>query len=169
MKRVIVTTASSVPRLTRIFATTPLRTLKAWQAFHTIDAAAPYLPDAYVQAHFSFRLHTLGGQSVLAPRWIRAVDFANASMGSAVGELYVEQYFSPENQRLMNELVVRLRAALMDRLQHLSWMSDSTRAEALRKLANLEVQIGRPKVWIDYANLESRQRTCTVTRSERRR
>src|SRR5580692_13105406 len=34
-----------------------------------------------------------------------------------------------------------------------SWMSASTKAEALHKLANLEVQIGRPKVWIDYTKL----------------
>ena len=45
---VVVTTKTSVPRLAQIFAATPLETLKAWQAFSTIDAAAPYLPNAYV-------------------------------------------------------------------------------------------------------------------------
>ena len=70
---VIVTTSTSVPRLARIFASTQLETLKTWQAFSIIDAAAPYLPDPYVQAHFRFRSHTLGGQPTLAPRSVRAV------------------------------------------------------------------------------------------------
>jgi len=152
--RVIVTTKTSVPRLAEIFAATPLDTLKAWQAFSMIDSAAPYLPDAYVQARFSFRLHTLGGQPTLAPRWMQAVAFVNEAMGSAVGELYVQKYYPAENQQQMAVLVANLRSALQDRLEHLPWMSVSTKAEALRKLANLEVQIGRPKVWIDYTKLE---------------
>ena len=151
--RVVVTTKTSVPRLAEIFAATPLETLKAWQAFSTIDAAAPYLPDAYVQARFSFRLRTLGGQPTLAPRWMQAVAFVNEAMGSVVGELYVQKYFPQENQQQMAVLVANLRSALRDRLEHLPWMSVSTKAEALHKLANLEVQIGRPKVWIDYTKL----------------
>ena len=150
---VVVTTKTSVPRLSRIFAAAPLETLKAWQAFSIIDAAAPYLPEAYVQARFSFRLHTLGGQPTRAPRWMPAVAFVNEAVGSAVGELYVQKYFPQENQQQMAVLVANLRTALQDRLEHLSWMSASTKAEALDKLANLEVQIGRPKVWIDYSKL----------------
>jgi putative endopeptidase len=152
--RFVVTTKTSVPKLAQIFAATPLDTLKAWQAFSTIDAAAPYLPNAYVQARFSFRLHTLGGQPALAPRWVRAVDFVNEAMGSAVGELYVQKYFPQESRQQMGVLVANLRTSLRDRLEHLPWMSASTKTEALRKLANLEVQIGRPKVWIDYTKLE---------------
>jgi len=82
-----------------------------------------------------------------------AVAFVNEAVGSAVGELYVQKYFPQENQQQMAVLVANLRTALQDRLEHLSWMSASTKAEALHKLANLEVQIGRPKVWIDYTKL----------------
>ena len=74
-------------------------------------------------------------------------------MGFAVGELYVQKYYPPESQKQMAVLVENLRRTLQDRLEHLPWMGASTKAEALRKLANLEVQIGRPKAWIDYTNL----------------
>jgi putative endopeptidase len=106
-----------------------------------------------VQTQFDFRSHTLGGQPVLSPRWVRAVGFVNEAMGSAVGELYVQKYFPSESERQMATLVSNLRAALKDRIEHLSWMSTSTKTEALHKLANLEVQIGRPKVLIDYRAL----------------
>jgi putative endopeptidase len=150
---VVVTTNTSVPKLAHIFVATPVKTLKAWQAFHMIDGAAPYLPASFVHAQFAFRSQTLGGQPAMAPRWVRAVGFVNEAMGSAVGELYVQKYFPAESQQQMMALVSNLRAALKDRIEHLSWMSTPTKTEALRKLANLEVQIGRPKVWIDYGAL----------------
>jgi putative endopeptidase len=150
---VVLTTNTSVPKLAHIFVATPVETLKAWQAFHVIDSAAPYLSASFVQTQFAFRSHTLGGQPTLTPRWVRAVGFVNEAMGSAVGELYVQKYFTSESQQQMAILVSNLRAALKDRIEHLSWMSASTKTEALHKLANLEVQVGRPKVWIDYRAL----------------
>ena len=155
VQRVVMTINTSVPKLAKIFASTPLDTLKAWQAFHTIDAAAPYLPDAYVRAQILFRSQALGGQATLAPRWVRAVGFVNEAMGSAVGELYVKKYFPRENHEQISALVSNLRATLQDRLEHLPWMASSTKAEALHKLANLEVQIGQPEVWIDYRKLRA--------------
>lgn len=105
VQRVVMTINTSVPKLAKIFASTPLDTLKAWQAFHTIDAAAPYLPDAYVRAQILFRSQALGGQATLAPRWVRAVGFVNEAMGSAVGELYVKKYFPRENHEQISALV----------------------------------------------------------------
>ena len=77
----------------------------------------------------------------------------NGAMGSAVGELYVQKYYGPDSQQQMAVLVASLRSALRNRLEHLQWMGAATKAEALAKLSNLEVQIGRPKVWIDYTKM----------------
>src|SRR5882672_1839352 len=43
VQRIVVTTNTSFPKFGRIYAETPLDTLKAWQAFHVADGAAPYL------------------------------------------------------------------------------------------------------------------------------
>ena len=43
------------PKFTAIFSATLIETLKAWQAFHLVDNAAPYLSDRFVQARFAFR------------------------------------------------------------------------------------------------------------------
>jgi len=151
--QIIVTTTTSVQRLGGIFDATPICTLKAWQAFHAADSAAPFLSGTFVQAHFDFHMHVVTGQSELAPRWIRAVNLVNEVMGSAVGELYVSQSLTADSRRQMDEIVLGLRAALKQRLETLPWMSESTRSEALRKLTNLQVQIGAPSRWIDYSGL----------------
>ena len=151
--QIIVTTDTSVHRLASIFDSTPLSTLKAWQAFHAADTAAPYLSGTFGQAHFDFHMHAVTGQVEPAPRWVRAVTLVNEAMGSAVGELYSTQFLAANTRQQMDEIVLGLRAALKQRLETLPWMSESTRSEALRKLANLQVQIGAPARWIDYSGL----------------
>ena len=51
--RVVVTTNTAFPKVAKIYADTPLDTLKAWQAFHVADGAAPYLSKAFVDAHYA--------------------------------------------------------------------------------------------------------------------
>jgi putative endopeptidase len=151
--RVVLTTNTSIPQIARIFSSTPLETLKAWQAFRIADAGAPYLSKPFDDASFTFRKRVLGGQQVPAPRWRRGIGLLNEAMGSAVGELYVAQYLPPTAEAQALALVEDVRSALRSRIESLTWMDTATKAEALRKLANEEIQVGRPAKWVDYSNL----------------
>ncbi|HUH09499.1 MAG TPA: M13 family metallopeptidase N-terminal domain-containing protein, partial [Brevundimonas sp.] len=53
---------TAIPGIAQVFADTPIETLKAWQAFQTVDQASPYLSDALVDSRFEFRGKTLRGQ-----------------------------------------------------------------------------------------------------------
>jgi putative endopeptidase len=59
--RVVVVENTAIPKIAAIFARTPLDTLKAWQAFHLADAAAPYLSKRFVAANFVFHSKTMSG------------------------------------------------------------------------------------------------------------
>ena len=52
---------TAFPAKAKIFADTPVETLKAWQAFHTTDDSAPLLSKSFVDARFEFRNKTLNG------------------------------------------------------------------------------------------------------------
>lgn len=156
VERFIVTEKSAFPRLAAVYAATPLATLKAWQAFHVADTAAPYLSASMVNAHFSFFDRTLMGQQELAPRWKRAVATVSAGMGEAIGEDYVARYFPPQSKTMVERLVANLKVAFRARLEKLTWMSQPTKAEALAKLAGCTVKIGYPNKWRDYSALEIR-------------
>ncbi|HEV7384617.1 MAG TPA: peptidase M13, partial [Phenylobacterium sp.] len=93
--RVVVTTNTAFPKVAKIYADTPLDTLKAWQAFHVADGAAAYLSKPFVDAHFAFRNKELNGQPEQQPRWKRAVAFTNGAVGESVGRVYVARYFPP--------------------------------------------------------------------------
>jgi len=151
--RLIVTTNTAFPKIAAIYAATPIETLKAWQAFHLVDNAAPYLSDRFVQARFAFRDKALAGQPELRARWKRGVDFVDSEVGESLGRMYVARYFTPEAKAKMDALVGHIREALAARIRKVAWMSPETKAKAEAKLAKFTVKIGYPDKWRDYSTL----------------
>jgi putative endopeptidase len=144
---------TAFPKIAAIFDSTPLATLKAWQAFNLADQAAPYLSKPFVDAHFEFRGKTLTGQEEQRPRWKRGVRLVDSQIGEALGKLYVQAYFPPESKAKMLALVGDIRTAMKGRIERLDWMSQPTKAKALEKLAAFTVKIGYPVKWRDYSGL----------------
>jgi putative endopeptidase len=126
------------------------RTYLRW---HLIHATATKLSSPFVNENFAFYGKTLSGTPELAPRWKRVASAVDAAMGEAVGQLYVQKAFSPRAKERAIELVQNLRLALGDRIRQLDWMTESTREQALNKLAAFIVKIGYPDRWRDYSRL----------------
>ncbi len=155
--RIIVTTNTAYPKFAKVYGETPLETLKAWQAFHLADGAAPLLSKRFVDANFQFRDKELAGQPELRARWKRAAAFMDGAIGESIGRVYVSRYFPPESKARMDELVGNIRTALHGRIEKLEWMGPDTKARALDKLAKFTVKIGYPTEWRNYAGLEFRR------------
>ncbi|MBJ7412779.1 MAG: peptidase M13 [Phenylobacterium sp.] len=154
VERIVVTTNTAFPKFAKVYAETPLETLKAWQAFHLADDAAPYLSKRFVDANYAFRLKELAGQPEQQARWKRAATFMNGAIGESIGRVYVARYFPPESKAKMDALVGDVRTALGARIEKLDWMGPETKQRALEKLAKFTVKIAYPATWRDYAKLE---------------
>jgi putative endopeptidase len=152
--RFVVTTNTAFPKFAKVYEETPLETLKAWQAFHVADSAAPYLSKRFVDASFAFHNKELGGQPEQRVRWKRGVSFANNVIGESIGRVYVARYFPPESKAKMDALVGDIRTALHARIEKLDWMSSETKTKALEKLSKFTVKIGYTSKWRDYSPLE---------------
>ncbi|HEX9148670.1 MAG TPA: M13-type metalloendopeptidase, partial [Thermoanaerobaculia bacterium] len=155
--RAVVRQNTALPKLAKIFADTPVATLKAWEAFSVADDAAPYLSKRFVETNWEFRSKFLNGTEEQRPRWKRAVDAAEGAMGEAIGRTYVAEYFPPESKAKMEKLVADLRAAMKGRIENLQWMGPETKARALEKLSKFGVKIGYPSKWRDYSALVIRE------------
>ena len=151
--RAIIVQNTAFPKLAKIFADTPVETLKAWEAFHVIDDAAPLLSKQFADANWEFRSKYLNGTTEQRPRWKRGVSAAERAMGEAIGRTYVSDYFPPESKAKMEKLVADLRAAMKNRIEKLEWMQPETKKRALDKLAKFNVKIGYPVKWRDYSAL----------------
>ena len=152
-KKVVVAENTAFPLIAKVFADTPLDTIKAWEAFRTIDQAAPYLSDRFVTAQWTFRSHELGGAQEQRPRWKRAIGAVEGTIGEGLGRDYVAAYFPPESKAKMEGLVNDLRVALKARIENLTWMTPETKAKALEKLGKFGVKIAYPNKWRDYSGL----------------
>ena len=154
--RLIVRQDTAMPRIAAIYAETPMDVIQAWQAFHSVDDAAPRLSRRFLDAQWEFRSRDLNGQPMQRPRDKRGISFAEGMLGEAVGRQYVSEYFPAESKAKMEELVANLRIALANRIRTYTWMSAETQAAAQEKLEKFTVKIGYPNKWRDYSALEVR-------------
>ncbi len=154
--RLIVRQDTAMPLMAAIYAETPMDVIQAWQAFHSVDDAAPRLSRRFLDAQWEFRSRDLNGQPMQRPRDKRGISFAEGMLGEAVGRQYVSEYFPAESKAKMEELVANLRIALANRIRNYTWMSAETQAAAQEKLEKFTVKIGYPNKWRDYSALEVR-------------
>ncbi|HEX8830016.1 MAG TPA: M13 family metallopeptidase [Longimicrobium sp.] len=141
--------------LDRMLATVPLEDWKAYLRWHYTRSSASALSSAFLQEGFRMQ-QVLTGTTERHPRWRRCLAAADVTLGDALGQAYVRRTFAPEARERAMEMVDNLGAALRERLDALEWMSDSTRTEALAKLASFRSKIGYPDRWRDYAGLDVR-------------
>jgi putative endopeptidase len=134
-----------------LVASIPLATWKDWLAFHLLEEYGPFLSRPFEQETFAFEGKVLVGVPQQEPRWKRGVDVVNGYLGDAVGQLYAQRYFPPQAKTKARDMVAHLIAAYHKRLEALTWLAPSTKAEALKKLDSLYVGIGYPETWKDYS------------------
>ena len=158
LDHLILAEVTAIPKIAAAYARTPIATLKAWQAFHLVDATAPYLSKRFVTVNFQFHDKTLGGVVEIAERWKRGVRLVESEMGEAIGRVYATRYFNFTSQAKaqIDDLVARIHAAMKRRIERVAWMSQETKYKALDKLSRLRVKIGYPNEWREYSRLEIR-------------
>jgi putative endopeptidase len=154
LDKLVVMEKSAVAKITEVFDKTPLETLKAWETFHMVSGASPYLSKRFVDSNFDFQGKELSGTPALRPRWKRGVSLVDDNLGEAVGKEYVAKYFPPASKVKMDALVGNLKTAMAARIKGLSWMSAQTKEQALVKLSKMTVMVGYPVKWRDYSTLK---------------
>jgi putative endopeptidase len=140
--------------LDKVIAGEDMRTLRDYLEFHLVRAFAPYLGRPFADASFDFYSKTLRGAKEQRPRWKRVLDAEGRAMGEAVGQLFVKEYFNETAKKRYEQIVENVRSAYKDRIEALTWMSDSTKQQALHKLAAVTKKVGYPDHWKDFSKLE---------------
>ncbi|MCX4258815.1 MAG: M13 family metallopeptidase [Muribaculaceae bacterium] len=153
LDKVIVTEINTVKRANDLLASLSPREKKDYYLWKYVAQAAPYLSTDFTDTSFEFS-KVMSGVEEQRPLWKRALSMTESAMGEAIGELYVAKYFPESSKQKMLDLVENLRGALGTHIDNLTWMSDSTKANARKKLAAFTVKIGYPDKWKDYSTLE---------------
>lgn len=149
----IVTTINTVKQGDNLLGKLTDREKKDYYLWSIVRSASPYLSDNFSDATFEFN-KVMSGVQEQQPRWKRALGTTERSLGEAVGELYVAEYFPESSKIYMVGLVENLRNALGKHIINLPWMSDDTKVAAMKKLNSFKVKIGYPDKWKDYSEME---------------
>jgi putative endopeptidase len=70
-----------------------------------------------------------------------------ATMSGYLEQMFAEKYFSPEAKKDVEQMVEKLIATYEERIKALDWMSETTKAKAIKKLDTMDVKIGYPDKW----------------------
>ena len=126
---------------------------KTYLRWTLIHAFAGELNHAIDLENFHFYGTVMSGTKEQRPRWKRVLDNEEGYLGDALGQLYVQKYYSPETKKRYKELTDNTLQAFKERIEKLDWMSDQTKQKAIAKLGTVRKKVGCPDKWRDYSSM----------------
>ncbi|UPW83140.1 M13-type metalloendopeptidase [Lysinibacillus sp. Ag94] len=123
-----------------------LDTLKAYSKVQLLSATGRLLSDEFKDAanEFSATLYGITGEKTDQEI---AVAMTTGTMSGYLEQMFAEKHFSPEAKKDVEQMVEKLIATYEERIQSLDWMSETTKAKAIKKLHTMIVKIGYPDKW----------------------
>jgi putative endopeptidase len=138
---------------------------KNYLRFHLVTSSASFLDSTTYNNLFEFR-KTLSGASTPRPRWKRVLDIEQSAIGEALGQLFVKEYFNEKAKQRYSDLVEAMRGAYKERIEKLTWMSDSTKKKALDKLAKMTKKVGYPDKWKDFSAMQIEKTSYVINKEK---
>ncbi len=140
-------------KLNALLASIPINDWKIYLTAGTLENHADALSKPFVDASFAFT-KVLSGQAIQKSRRQIMTQNVDRLLGEALGQLYVKRYFNEDAKKRVLALVNNLQKSFENRINHLDWMSDSTKQKAKEKLYAIAKKIGYPDKWRDYDKVQ---------------
>lgn len=142
----------AITGLAALVESQPLDVWKDYLRFHALHAVADVLPRAFADSAAMMHAAAID-QPQPSPRAQRAIEATQAAMSDALGRMYADRYFPAEAKARLESIVANVIAAFRHRVEAATWMSPSTKTQALAKLKTLYFGVGYPTRWQNYSDL----------------
>ena len=136
-------------KLNELLQSVSIADWKLYLTATTLKNYAEALSKPFSDVAFAFT-KVLTGQSTQKTRRQIMTQNVDVFLGQALGQLYVKRYFNEDAKKRVLALVNNLQKAFENRINHLDWMSDSTKQKAKEKLYAITKKIGYPDKWRNY-------------------
>ena len=145
------------PKLVRAFdgllASASMDDWRSYLRWRLLNGEASELAASFETERFAFYGTALTGAKELRPRWQRCVIATDAMLGEALGREYVDRYLPPEAKARALQMAVNIVNELKRSIETRDWMTAPTKAKALEKVSALNIKVGYPDKWKDYAGV----------------
>ena len=131
----------------------PLDDWKNYLKFHLVRSLARFMDDKTYTESFSFYSTVLRGVQEPKPRWKRAVEQTDRSLGELLGQVYVSEYLPKGTKTKLLEIGNAIKEIYAERIKKLDWMSETTKLKALKKLNTIVMKVGYPDTWKDLGSM----------------
>lgn len=156
---IIVSQPSYFSSLNTLLHETGTLTLKNYVLWHILNSYAGAINDDFEKENFNFYSTVLRGTKEMKPKNERVLNSVNGLLGEPLGELFVAKYFPEESKKYISDMIENLRSAYRESINNLTWMGDTTKQKALKKLEAFTYKVGYPDVWKDYSKLVINENT----------
>ncbi len=153
---VIVAEQASLKERNALLAELPLADTRVYLRWELLRRMSAYLTPAFVEINMAFS-EAMYGKMDTPPRKRLVAEVISGALGHPLGQLYVARHSSPESRRAAEDLVALVKSEFRGRIEKNSWLSPTTRREALTKIDGLKVGVGYPAEWIDFTGVEIRR------------
>jgi putative endopeptidase len=131
--------------------------MAAWKAYlrwHLVHSRANVLAARFDDANFDFYSAYLRGVKQMPPRWKKCTRMVDHQLGDALGQVFVAKTFAPRTKQDALQMTQQIEAEMGRDIKSLTWMSDDTKQQALKKLNGIVNKIGYPDKWRDYSTVQ---------------
>lgn len=151
---IVVSQPKYIKALQAILAENKVENWKTFLRWSVLNQAASSLSSTIETANWEFYKKALRGEKEQKPRDERALQTLNATIGEALGKLYVDKKFPKEAKAKAEKIIKNVFLAYETRINALPWMSEDTKKKAIEKLRATKIKIAYPDKWKDYSKLE---------------
>ncbi len=123
--------------------------LKAMSKMGLVLMTCAALNQDFMEAEYEFQAAYYGMEGRQEPEQIAAAQ-VQSLLGDYLSRAYAEEYFTAEAKADVEEMIGEFIAVYKERLAAQDWMSEETRAMALKKLDAMQVKVGYPDNWETY-------------------
>ena len=153
---VYVIDAGGVRERNAILGELPLADLKVYLQWELLRGSIGLLSPAFLEPGIEFN-RTLYGNIDPPKREKTVAGQVSQRLGHPLGRLYVDKYLTAQSKTDAEQLIGEIRGVFRRHLQANTWLTAPTRAYALEKLDQMNIKVGYPERWIDYAGVDIRR------------
>lgn len=146
--KVIVTDVGLAKKSAELLTDKNLDTLKTYAKIMLLNSTGGVLSEDFekLSQEFQAKIYGIQGEKT---RQQKAVALTQSVMSDYLGRMFTERYFSPEAKQDVEKMVQQFIGVYKQRIQSLDWMSETTKAKAIKKLDTMKVKVGYPDKWDD--------------------
>lgn len=152
---VIVSEPDALRQMDEIFMKTSIDQWVNYLSWCMINHYADLLDESFMKLNFSFYGTDMRGMTEMKPITERCIDDLTGSpISELLGKAFVDVAYSSDAQKRVNKMVDNLLIVFRERIAKLDWMSEKTKAEAMKKLNSIGRKLGFPSKWKDFSGID---------------